>query len=50
MHPNPEISNSKLHESETNQNLKIESTLFDLLLTLHGPFDKTYADHPISNA
>ena len=37
LHPSPEISNFKLHEYEPNQNLKLETTLFDSLLTLHGP-------------
>lgn len=37
MHSTPEISNSKLHKSEPNQKLKLETTLFDRLLTLHGP-------------
>ena len=40
MHPDPEISNSKLHESEPNQKLKLETTLFDRLLTFHGPSTK----------
>ena len=37
MHPDPEISNFKLHESEPNQKLKLKTTIFDHLLTLHGP-------------
>lgn len=37
MHPKPGISNSKSNESESNKNFNLETTLFDRLLTLHGP-------------
>lgn len=37
MHSKPETSSSKSHESEPNNKFKLETTLFDRLLTLHGP-------------
>lgn len=37
MHPNPEVSGSKLHKSDPNPKFKLETTLFDRLLNLHGP-------------
>lgn len=37
MHPKQGIPKSKSHESESNKKLTLETTLFDRLLTLHGP-------------
>lgn len=37
MHPKTGISKSKSHESESNKKFTLETTLFDRLLTLHGP-------------
>lgn len=37
MRPKPGISKSESHESESNKKFNLETTLFDRLLTLHGP-------------